>query len=142
MTRSVSPIRLLIDQDLSVDEIVALAGAGAGQRASLYLPTHAAGRDVAQDPIRFRGLIRRATEEIDDPAMLDAVRELADDPEFWAHNSSGLGVLAGVGRDRSGSACPSPGQPFSRRIRWGPVTARPARASARRVPDHPVSRQG
>jgi hypothetical protein len=97
MTRSVSPIRLLIDQDLSVDEIVALAGAGAGQRASLYLPTHAAGRDVAQDPIRFRGLIKRATEEIDDPAMLDAVRELADDPEFWAHNSSGLGVLADDG---------------------------------------------
>lgn len=93
MTRSVSPIRSLFDQDLSVDEIVALAGAGASQRASLYLPTHAAGRDVVQDPIRFRGLIKRATEEIEDPAVLDAARELADDPEFWARGSAGLGVL-------------------------------------------------
>jgi hypothetical protein len=94
MTRSALPIRSLFDQDLSVDEIIALAGAGASQRTSLYLPTHAAGRDVAQDPIRFRGLIKRATEEIEDSAVLDPVRELADDPEFWAHGSAGLGVLA------------------------------------------------
>jgi len=94
MTRSALPIRFLPDQDLSIDEVVALAGAGTSQRVSLYLPTHAAGRDVAQDPIRFRGLIKLAAEETEDPATLDAVRELADDAEFWAHGSAGLGVLA------------------------------------------------
>ncbi len=93
MTRSAPSIRLLLDHDLSIDEAVALAGVGTTQRASLYLPTHAAGRDVAQDPIRFRGLIKRATDEIDDPTVLDPVRALADDPEFWAHGSAGLGVL-------------------------------------------------
>jgi len=97
MTRSASPIRSLSDQDLSVDEIVGLAGADAGQRTSLYLPTHAAGKDVTQDPIRFRGLIRRVSEEVEDPAVLDTVRALADDSEFWAHGSAGLGVLVDGG---------------------------------------------
>jgi hypothetical protein len=88
---------LLLDQDLSTDEILALTGAGTTQRASFYLPTHVAGRDVAQDPIRFRGLVKRASEEAEDASMLAAVRGLADDPEFWAHGSAGLGVLVDDG---------------------------------------------
>ncbi len=97
MSKSVSPIRTLVDHELSIDDVIALAGTGTGPRVSLYLPTHTAGRDVAQDPIRLRTLIRLATEESEDPAMLDAVRGFAGDSAFWAHGSAGLGVLVEPG---------------------------------------------
>ena len=97
MSKSVSPIRTLVDHELSIDDVVALAGTGATQRVSLYLPTHTAGRDVTQDPIRLRTLIRLAAEETEDPAILDTVRSLAGDPAFWEHSSAGLGVLVDEG---------------------------------------------
>jgi hypothetical protein len=97
MSKSVSPIRTLVDHELSIDDVVALAGTGTSQRVSLYLPTHTAGRDVTQDPIRLRTLIRLATEETEDPSMLEAARGLAGDPAFWAHSSAGLAVLVEEG---------------------------------------------
>jgi hypothetical protein len=64
-------------------------------RVSLYLPTHRAGRDVTQDPVRFRRLVANATEEVTDGGLLAATAKLVDDREFWAHGSAGLAVLVG-----------------------------------------------
>ncbi len=69
---------------------------------SCYLRTHTAGRDVEQDPIRFKNLIGQARDEMS--AMGASVREiddlhataqqLLDDRDFWNHQADALAVLA------------------------------------------------
>ena len=81
--------------DISVDDVVRLADTRSTWCVSLYLPTHVGGRDVNQDPIRFRNLISDAETELpaEAAALPATARALVDDAEFWAHGSAGLGVL-------------------------------------------------
>lgn len=73
----------------------------AGWCVSLYLPTHRAGRETEQDPIRLRNLLRRAEEELRARGVrstpLDALfakpRDLLRDHDFWQHQSDGLAVF-------------------------------------------------
>ena len=68
---------------------------------SLYMPTHRKGREIEQDPIRLKNLLKTADErlrnkglkqpEIDD--MLRPARDLLEHTPFWQHQSDGLALF-------------------------------------------------
>lgn len=69
---------------------------------SLYLPTHRSHPGNAQDPIRFRNLVKKAEKHLsekypsnDNAKLLKPFKKLADDRFFWSHNGDGLAVLGG-----------------------------------------------
>lgn len=69
---------------------------------TITMPTHRAGRDVLQDPIRFKNLLGQAERRLvdegmrasDAAAVLAAARDLVDDRRFWSHQERGLVVYA------------------------------------------------
>ncbi len=69
---------------------------------SLYLPTHRSHPDNAQDPIRFRNLVKQAEKHLrekypshDIAALLKPLKNLTDDRLFWNHTGDGLAVISG-----------------------------------------------
>lgn len=68
---------------------------------SLYLPTHRAGRELPQDPIRLKNLVAQARAELvssglrapEANALLAPARALRDDAHFWANLSDGLALF-------------------------------------------------
>ena len=72
---------------------------------SIFLPTHTAGRETRQDPIRLRNLMADATERLvgegmrrpDADQLLEPVRRLVEDEFFWRHQDRGLAVFAAKG---------------------------------------------
>ena len=68
---------------------------------SLFMPTHRAGRETEQDPIRFKNLLREAEERLkakglrapEVQAMLKEPRQLLQDRDFWQRQSDGLAVF-------------------------------------------------
>ncbi len=68
---------------------------------SVYLPTHRAGADTLQGPIRLKNLIREADQRLEErgdepPAVRDLLgplRELVDQYEFWQHQADGLALF-------------------------------------------------
>ncbi|MGD9613978.1 MAG: hypothetical protein AB7H90_06645 [Alphaproteobacteria bacterium] len=74
---------------------------------SVYLPTHKAGRETRQDPIRLRNLLSEAAErlradrrgpEVD--MLIEPARRLLDDEEFWRYQEHGLAIFIAPGFDR------------------------------------------
>ncbi|MGD8960429.1 MAG: hypothetical protein PVI27_11335, partial [Desulfobacteraceae bacterium] len=69
--------------------------------ASLFMPTHRAGRETEQNPIRFRNLLRQAQEQLQArglrPAqvqeMLKKPQRLLLDKAFWQRQSDGLAAF-------------------------------------------------
>jgi hypothetical protein len=67
---------------------------------SIFMPTHKAGRDVRQDPIELKNLLREAEDKLVGGGMrpteardlLEPGRLLLEDAEFWAQNDAGLAV--------------------------------------------------
>jgi hypothetical protein len=86
------------DHELTLDEIVALGDTSETERVSVYLPTHPAGREADQDPIRFRNLLRLARAELSDARVLAPAESLVAEAGFWAHGTAGLAVLIDTGR--------------------------------------------
>jgi hypothetical protein len=80
-----------------------------GPCVSVFLPTHRAGREVEQAPIRLKNLLRQATDalktdgvrapEID--RLLAPLRRLLDDRLFWQYQSDGLALFSRPGWWRS-----------------------------------------
>ena len=77
-----------------------LAAMDARPAVSIYLPTHVAGREIRQDPIRLKNLLSSAAEqlaatwrrpEIED--FLGPAESLVGDEEFWRHQQQGLAVF-------------------------------------------------
>ncbi len=68
---------------------------------SIFLPTHRAGAEVQQDPVRFKNLLRRAEEQMTDlgvrkgdtDRVLGPSRRLLEMGDFWRHSKDGLAVL-------------------------------------------------
>jgi hypothetical protein len=67
---------------------------------SLYQPTHRHAPDNAQDPIRFKNLVRSLEESLEAQGQRDAaeallkpLRDLGDDEMFWRYSLDGLAVL-------------------------------------------------
>lgn len=85
------------------DRIARLAGQRSWPSVSLYLPTHRAGSDKEQDPIRFKNLLRTACDgltasgmrEPEAQALCSRVHDLTSDSAFWRDNADGLAVFAG-----------------------------------------------
>jgi hypothetical protein len=74
---------------------------------SLYQPTHRHHPDNAQDPIRFRNLVRSLDESLREgpeagraDALLAPFRTLAEDTSFWNCTLDGLAVFGGPGAFR------------------------------------------
>lgn len=86
-------------------QLEALAGVEAAPAISIYLPTHEKGREVRQDPIRFKNLVDRVTEELvlagqrrpEAEALMTEARRLLEDQEFWRHQGRGLAVFVAPG---------------------------------------------
>jgi hypothetical protein len=86
---------------LSKSELEALVEHQDGWCISLYMPTHRAGREIQQDPIRLKNLASKAEEQLIDAGLrapeardlLAPVAELAELDGFWRHQSDGLAVF-------------------------------------------------
>ncbi len=87
-----------------LDELVAM---DAQPAVSIYLPTHVAGREIRQDPIRLKNLLSSAAEwlatkwrrpEMED--FLGPAESLVGDEEFWRHQKQGLAVFLAPGFNR------------------------------------------
>jgi hypothetical protein len=88
-----------------LDELVAI---DARPAVSIYLPTHIAGREIRQDPIRLKNLLSTAAErlatrwrrpEIED--LLRSAELLVADDAFWRHQQQGLAVFLAPGFNRT-----------------------------------------
>ena len=68
---------------------------------SIYLPTHRAGPETQQDPIRFRNLLAETEKRLlanglrlpDAKQLLEPAEQLLDDADFWRRQSDGLAVF-------------------------------------------------
>ena len=67
---------------------------------SIYLPTHVAGREIRQDPIRLRNLIAQVDERLaknwrstERAALLAPAQALVDDEFFWRQQEEGLAIF-------------------------------------------------
>lgn len=68
---------------------------------SVYMPTHRAGREQQQDPIRFKNLVTRAQERLlgyglrrsEVQELMRPAEKLLADGDFWQHQSDGLAVF-------------------------------------------------
>lgn len=68
---------------------------------SLFMPTHRAGRETEQNPIRFKNLLREVEERLLDKGlrspevrhMLKQPLQLLRDTEFWRYQNKGLAVF-------------------------------------------------
>ncbi|MDY0374244.1 MAG: hypothetical protein RBQ72_00765 [Desulfobacterium sp.] len=68
---------------------------------SLFMPTHRAGRETEQNPIRFKNLLQEVEERLSAKGLrtpevqerLKNPRRLLEDNGFWRHQSDGLAVF-------------------------------------------------
>jgi len=84
-------------QTVTRSELIDLARRrGDGPYVSVFLPTHRAGPETRQDPIRLKNLLTAAERELDEAQrdVLQPAWRLVEDREFWQHQSDGLAVLA------------------------------------------------
>jgi hypothetical protein len=80
-----------------------------GSHLSILMPTHPAGKEKEQDPIRFKNLLKKAEETLkargEKPAQIEALlepaRQLTQDPFFWERQSSGLALFSAAGMFRT-----------------------------------------
>ena len=88
-------------QLISKEEIKTLIEQPKGNCVSIYMPTHPAGPEVRQDPIRFKNLVKEAETRLIDAgleqknaiALLEKSHEL-DTQEFWEHKGEpGLAIF-------------------------------------------------
>jgi hypothetical protein len=71
----------------------------------VFLPTHRAGREVEQAPIRLKNLLRQATDALtfdgvrarESDRLLAPLRRLLDDRLFWQYQSDGLALFSRPG---------------------------------------------
>jgi hypothetical protein len=76
-----------------------------GLCVSILMPTHRAGAETQQDPIRFKNLLREAEERLlvsglgtpEAQELLKPAQRLLGDVFFWRHQSDGLAVFLSPG---------------------------------------------
>lgn len=86
--------------NITSQEIRALAETTAQHCVSVFLPTHRAGVDQAQDPVRLRNLLATAATDLtalglrapEANAILRPASALLDEQEFWAHQDLALAL--------------------------------------------------
>ena len=68
---------------------------------SIFLPTHRAGQEIRQDPIRLKNLVRQAEQQLINEGtraaearnLLEPVAGLVEDSAFWRRQAEGLAVF-------------------------------------------------
>jgi hypothetical protein len=65
---------------------------------SIYMPAHRAGPEVRQNPIRFKNLLQRAQDMLDEMGVpgneiLQPARDMVKDDLFWSKQSEGLALF-------------------------------------------------
>ena len=86
---------------LSGQELEQLIGKPGGPCVSIFLPTHRAGAETRQDPIRLKNLIGEARDLLlakglraaEADVILAPARDLLGDGVFWRHQGDGLAVF-------------------------------------------------
>ncbi len=87
--------------NLTLQQLRLLAQRTQRPSISIFLPTHRAGQDTEQDPIRSKNLLQKAERRLADEGMkpreLDRLfqpaRALLNDSSFWQHQCEGLAVF-------------------------------------------------
>jgi hypothetical protein len=85
----------------STSDLRRLTASQQGLCVSIFMPTHAAGRDGQQDALRLKNLLARAERGLVDQGvrspeakkLLDPVRDLPNQAGFWEKRSHGLAVF-------------------------------------------------
>ncbi|MEQ8754023.1 MAG: hypothetical protein RID09_10965 [Coleofasciculus sp. G1-WW12-02] len=85
---------------LSTEELKTLVTQPEGLCVSIFMPTHTAGPQIKQDPIRFKNLMGKAEAQLveqgmrsaDAQEMLKSAQEL-DRDHFWRHQNQGLALF-------------------------------------------------
>ena len=88
-------------ENLTLDQIKGLAQQTQSPSISIFLPTHRAGQETQQDPIRFRNLLREAELKLLDmgigprevTVLLQPAQALSDEVYFWQHQRDGLALF-------------------------------------------------
>jgi hypothetical protein len=86
---------------LSRKDLRALSEKKDGLHVSIYMPTHRAGPETQQDPIRLKNLLGQAEERLMDSglrapeakAQLESAYKLIQDGVFWQSQSDGLAIF-------------------------------------------------
>jgi hypothetical protein len=86
---------------ITMAELKTFLTGDSGWHVSLFMPTHRAGRETEQDPIRFKNLLREVEERLlaqglrsqDVREMLKPAQRLLQESDFWRHQSQGLAVF-------------------------------------------------
>lgn len=86
---------------LSRDDLKRLSKTGDSWHVSLFMPTHRAGPETQQDPIRLKNLLGQAEERLIEAglrapearARLEPASKLIQDGLFWQRQSDGLAIL-------------------------------------------------
>ncbi len=92
-------------KQLSRGELEALMERREGACVSLYAPMVKAGPETQQNAIRFKNLVRKASEALEAhgltpkqvEALLRPAADLIDDTPFWQHQSEGLAIFLADG---------------------------------------------
>lgn len=87
--------------NITTSDLQRLAGTSATHCVSIFLPTHRAGPDQSQDPIRLKNLAATAAKELEQLGLTETqitefmapVTGLLADARFWAHVETGLAIL-------------------------------------------------
>jgi hypothetical protein len=90
---------------LSMSEARILMEKAGGLCVSIFMPTHRAGEQTRQDPIRLKNLIQEAQIRLtaagltskEKRELLKPVRGLLRDDFFWPHQSDGLAIFSSAG---------------------------------------------
>ncbi|HEX2055068.1 MAG TPA: hypothetical protein VHF07_01165 [Nitrospiraceae bacterium] len=86
---------------LTQEELKSVVAAGHKPAVSIYLPTHRAGPEIRQDPIRLKNLVRQAEAELikegtrpaEAQELLAPISQLVEDAAFWRRQEDGLAIF-------------------------------------------------
>ncbi|MBD3233339.1 MAG: hypothetical protein GF315_06410 [candidate division Zixibacteria bacterium] len=86
---------------ISRDEIRELASKEGDTMISIYLPTHRRGAEVQQNHIRFKNLLSKTLNQLDDlglrkkeiDSLIEPANDLLNNRDFWEHQEDGLAVF-------------------------------------------------
>ncbi len=86
---------------LSKTELRSLTENQSPQCVSIYLPTHEAGNEIQQDPIRLKNQLSEAEDQLrqqgmnekEIQALLKPATDLISNTSFWQHQNSGLALF-------------------------------------------------
>ena len=95
------PVNLSEIDTVTDSDVRALAGHQDGPCVSMFMPTHRAGPETRQDPLRFRNLMGEAAARLSEQGLasrevvdfLAPVASLDGDTVFWRHMADGLAVF-------------------------------------------------